>query len=40
MTDCPYGDKECFEDDPVTLCDGCRDDRARDHAQGMMDTFD
>lgn len=37
---CPYGDEECFEDDTTTLCDGCREDKAWNHAQGFMDTFD
>lgn len=39
-TDCPYSAEDCFEDDPLTLCDGCRDDRARNHAQDFRDTFD
>ena len=37
---CPYGNGECKEDDPVTLCDGCKDDKARDYAQDFRDTFD
>jgi len=36
----PYGEPDCNEDDPRSYCDGCREDKARDHAQGMMDTFD
>ena len=40
LIDCPYGNEECLEEDPATLCDGCKDDKARDHAQGFRDTFD
>lgn len=40
MVDYPYENEECKEDDPVTLCDGCKDNKAREHAQGFRDTFD
>ena len=40
MTDCPYDNKDCNEEDPATLCDGCKEDRARDHAQSRYDTYD
>ena len=40
MTECPYDNEDCNEEDPVTLCDGCKQDRARDHAQHRMDTYD
>jgi len=40
MSDCPYGEEGCFEDDPTTLCDGCREDMLRDYEQARADTYD
>jgi len=37
---CPYEDEDCNDANPRDLCDGCREDKARDQAEIRNDTFD
>ena len=37
---CPHGEENCEEDNFESMCDGCRQDRAEAHYEGMMDTYD
>jgi len=37
---CPYGEATCDQDDWESMCEDCKSDRAQDHHEGMMDTYD
>jgi len=39
VTTCVHGYENCNEDDFESMCDGCKQDRAEAHAEGMADTY-
>lgn len=40
MTECPYDNNECSQDDYESMCDDCRTDRAERLNDLYMDTYD
>lgn len=37
---CPYDDPGCDQDDWEFMCESCRQDRAEEYREAMMDTYD